>query len=279
LPAAAAEDLLSEARARALARPVPGGVTNPAQAQRWLAGILHNLCADEGRRAARTARAHAALRASPPAAAATPEEALLEDERRRLLHQALPTLPAELRQLLHERFWDGRDDAAIARARGVRQATVRTRVHRAVGRLRGLLSGLRAVFPVAPFSAQAAAVALLPLGLAAVLGGPVAPAEVAPGGTATATRARPSLEARPITQVPAPPARARRAPQVLPARPAPAASEAVKRFDFDDDEVAGDLQRPDDLLLLGAPAKLRQPSLLEIPSSFTPALIKMIEDL
>jgi len=54
---------------------------------------------------------------------------------------------------------------------------------------------------------------------------------------------------------------------------------AVKRLDFEEDEVEGDLQQPGIILIDGNPRQKRLGSLIEIPRSFEPSMTKMIEDL
>jgi hypothetical protein len=56
------------------------------------------------------------------------------------------------------------------------------------------------------------------------------------------------------------------------------AAPAVKHFDFEDDQVEGDLQRPDGELVTSIP-KATQPSLIELRWSFLPELIKDFENL
>ena len=53
---------------------------------------------------------------------------------------------------------------------------------------------------------------------------------------------------------------------------------AVKHFDFEDDQVEGDLQRPDGELVTSIP-KATQPSLIELRWSFLPEMIKDFENL
>ncbi len=57
-----------------------------------------------------------------------------------------------------------------------------------------------------------------------------------------------------------------------------AASGAPTHFDFEDDQVEGDLQRPDGELISSIP-KASQDSLIEIRHNFIPEILKMIEDL
>jgi hypothetical protein len=71
----------------------------------------------------------------------------------------------------------------------------------------------------------------------------------------------------------------RRSPPVPPRGPAPsAAPPRVQRFDFDDDAVTGDLRRPDEVLVEATPS-IKHPSLIEIPASMLPALVRSVEDL
>jgi hypothetical protein len=49
-------------------------------------------------------------------------------------------------------------------------------------------------------------------------------------------------------------------------------------YDFDDDNVEGDLQRPDGELISSIP-KADQKSLIEIRKNFIPEILKMVEDL
>jgi hypothetical protein len=49
-------------------------------------------------------------------------------------------------------------------------------------------------------------------------------------------------------------------------------------YDFEDDQVEGDIQRPDGDLISSV-KKAKQPSLIEIRKNFIPEILKMIEDL
>jgi hypothetical protein len=53
---------------------------------------------------------------------------------------------------------------------------------------------------------------------------------------------------------------------------------ATKYFDFEDDQVEGDLQRPDGELISSIP-KAKQASLIEIRTDFIPEIMKSLEDL
>ena len=52
---------------------------------------------------------------------------------------------------------------------------------------------------------------------------------------------------------------------------------AVKRFDFEDDQVEGDIRRPDGELVTSIP-EASQTSLIEIRRDFVPEIIKSLED-
>ena len=56
------------------------------------------------------------------------------------------------------------------------------------------------------------------------------------------------------------------------------ATAAVKHFDFEDDQVEGDLQRPDGELVTSIP-RATQPSLIELRWSFLPEMVKDFENL
>jgi hypothetical protein len=53
---------------------------------------------------------------------------------------------------------------------------------------------------------------------------------------------------------------------------------AVTHYDFQDDQVEGDLQRPDGELISSI-SKAEEPSLIEVRKNFIPEILKMIEDL
>ncbi len=57
-----------------------------------------------------------------------------------------------------------------------------------------------------------------------------------------------------------------------------AAAPAPTHYDFEDDQVEGDLQRPDGFLVSAIP-KASQKSLIEIRRSFLPELVKTFENL
>jgi hypothetical protein len=53
---------------------------------------------------------------------------------------------------------------------------------------------------------------------------------------------------------------------------------AAKHFDFEDDQVEGDIQRPDGFLIT-AIQEAKHKSLIDIRTNFVPEMIKSMEDL
>ncbi len=72
----------------------------------------------------------------------TPEQAAMSGEASALLLRALGDLPAQDRALLDLRYREGLSDAEVAEATGMPVNTVKTRIFRARGRLRGWLAPL-----------------------------------------------------------------------------------------------------------------------------------------
>ena len=279
-----AEDLASEAVARSLARPAPDGRAEP-----WLETIFRNLLADRGRRWARRDQRMGAGAGAGGAVVQTPEQLVLAVERACAVKAALSAMPPELREAVEARFFAGQDYDQMAAARGITPTTARTRVHRGLARLRQALASVRALWPVGPGAPLVGALA--PAALVALL--VVAPRPPAPpslnheGATAAAsgparprqpsTRTIAKDDSTPVVRVAPPipgPRRARAAAPVADDAPV-----AVKRLDFEEDEVEGDLQQPGIILIDGNPRQKRLGSLIEIPRSFEPSMTKMIEDL
>src|SRR5450432_2075690 len=82
------------------------------------------------------------LPASPP----DPEAGALARERRGVLRRALAGLPRPLRRATLARYHADLPFDAVAARLGTRPVTARTRVHRALERLRARVGGLRAFF-------------------------------------------------------------------------------------------------------------------------------------
>jgi RNA polymerase sigma factor (sigma-70 family) len=294
-----AEDLASEAVVRCLRHPAPDGDNGP-----WLERIFRNLLADHLRRCARQGR-HASAQLL-PLPLPGPEEQLLRAELHAVLARAWSRIDDDQREALLARFTD--QGAELARDKLLPLPTIRTRVHRGLASLRRALGRLAALMPVFPFSLppalQPMAATLAPVALAVLV---LAQAPSAPLSTGFAQVARPApaVPTHPLprtcqgpsgTTPPAPsspsaPASSQRA---KPARPTPAADQthparpnppgaltprSVTRFEFEADQLVGDLQRPDGDHIAGPAARGRQPSLIEIPSSFVPAIAQSLQEI
>jgi len=287
------EDLVQGTAAVYLAREAP-----PVDAAPWLERVLRNRAIDTWRRHQR----------EKPSIAALPEEAMessplaeLEaQEERQLLARACAALRPNERALLARRF----DQAGAV---GL-SPSERTRLRRVLLRLRRELAHLRAVvlWPGA-LGAQgtAALVVVTPVLMAASLGlGPQLRSPSAPpGGEARGRRvevhhvARQERERAPVEEglaasrptITAAVAAAtgpsaaqthavvRPLAHPTPARePAPTAAET--RFDFDEDEVEGTLQAPDEIFVDGR-QPTKNPSLIELRRDFVPELVKGLEDM
>src|SRR5579871_4917945 len=153
----AAEDLAQDLAVAAL----EGG----AAAERpgaWLERVGRNAAIDDWRLERRRRELAGALEA--PRAAPDPETRALARERRGLVRRALAALPRPLRRAALARFHAELPFDAVASRLGTEPVTARTRVHRALERLRARMGGLRVVFAWFP-GAQATA-----LGLTLVVG-------------------------------------------------------------------------------------------------------------
>jgi len=297
-----AEDLASEAIARGLARPAPDGRQEP-----WIETIFRNLLADTHRRRGRAGRTDA-LVDEPVDREGSPEDVLLRREQRRAVASALPAIPTELRQALVARFYDDQDYQRMAATNGISVTTARTRVWRALAYLRRSLETLRAWWPVAlgsgtPLSAAwlpAAAVAVLAIGPAIDVGAArgTGGAIISDGESRTTPPMRPASP-RPVLRLAAAPRKREPATSQSPAPPparAPAPAQAakpvddsaqpdggekpvaVKQYDFEDDQVEGEMQQPGFIFVTGNPREAKLGSLIEIPRSFWPSMVKMVED-
>lgn len=281
LEAETAKDLGSEAVLRALRSPAPDGHMQP-----WLERIFHNLFVDSWRRQPPPSLP---LDEQTLSAGQTPEEAVLEHERRRVVRAQLAQLPREARQALLSRYYGELEPAETATRLGIAPATVRTRIHRGLNRLRGVLADLRAMLPPGLgnlWTAKTSALAMAPV-LVVVLATaetrPLAPAPVVRAIAASPVSMR-HAPASPKAQAPAPlavepklRARATHTPAIVVAQAEPAPA-PLKYIDYEDDEVTGDIQRPDEEPIPGRPAAARHSSLIEIPDNFVVQFEKMVED-
>jgi RNA polymerase sigma factor (sigma-70 family) len=274
-----AEDLASEAIVRSLRHPAPDGRHGP-----WLERVFRNLLVDHQRGCARSRRAGWTLNEG-AARTDSPEQRAAEAQLRGRLAALWPELRPEWQEALAASFGES-DRIEIRAAAGLSPTTVRTRTFRALGMLRRALGVMRGWMPL-PLGGQLQAMvaAVLPAAVAVTaLVSPVPPPEqpvMAPRPRALAqSTERPPVATRPapveMAPVIRPPTRVRATPTVRLPVDAP---KAVQHFDFDDDDVSGDLQRPDGDVIPGAPPRARQFSLIEIPGSFIAALVRTLEDL
>jgi RNA polymerase sigma factor (sigma-70 family) len=280
-----AEELGAEAVSRALRSPPPDGRFEP-----WLERIYRNLIVDVWRR-----RKPATLDISGVhglATTGTPEDALLASERRRAVRASLAGLPREARRALLSRYYAELDDDVSASRLGIAGATVRTRIHRALERLRGRLGDLRALLPpvFGKVGVHVGAIGLAPLMVAALVVVSVSPrtpeteiafpATAAPNHRATQA-ARPAAEPGPadVPVVAAEPHKRARAVARTGAVAEPALEVPAQVVSFiESDEVVAEIQVPEVIDIFSEPAKVVPPSLVEAPANFLAQFEKMVED-
>jgi RNA polymerase sigma-70 factor (ECF subfamily) len=249
----------------------------------WLERVGRNAEIDRQRVEGR--RRELAAEVDTPAAPADPEERLLAGERRGVVRRALATLPRPLRRAALLRFGAELPFEDVAQRLGTQPVTARTRVHRALERLRARVGGLRAVFALGP-GAQAS---VLAVALVAGVARPVAPERPAPTvapashvGHARRVAAAPAPPPAAPAAKPAPPpapvthARtAAHAPRPAPSQPIPP---AVQRIPFEDDFVSGEHDGPDSPIVSGEP-RIQHLSLIELRWHFVAEVAKSFEDL
>ena len=282
-----AEELRGEAVLRALRSPPPDGRMEP-----WLERIYRNLFVDLWRRGQWVILDGTAI--AELAGGRTPEEEVCTRERRRAVRASLSRLPREARRALVARYYAELDDESAANRFGVTATTVRTRIHRALARLRGHLGDLRAWCPpiLGKLGAQAAAVGLAPLLVAAlvVVGASVgapAPENAQPVASAYAqhravgpVRAPVRAEAPTVTSAPQARARTVKKPAVTAqvTEPAPAPPPATI-IEFGGAKlIVGEILRPDGVDVFAEPAQPASPCMVEAPPDFVAQIEKMIEE-
>jgi RNA polymerase sigma-70 factor (ECF subfamily) len=142
--AADAEDIAQDAFIKAYA--ALGRFRSSAPFRPWLLQIVANEARNRRRSAGR--RAHLATRAEHEQrmaasvdAAPSPETAALDAEQRRLLLEAVDALRDEDRQAITLRYFLDLSEAEMADALGCARGTVKSRLSRALGRLRERLHG------------------------------------------------------------------------------------------------------------------------------------------
>jgi RNA polymerase sigma-70 factor (ECF subfamily) len=277
-----AEELGAEAVLRALRSPPPDGHLEP-----WLERIYRNLFVDMWRRR----RSATVDIADLPelSISGTPEEAVLGGERRRVVRASLTRLPRESRRALLSRYYAELDDDVSATRLGIASATIRTRIHRALGRLRDHLGDLRGLLmPVfGKLGSGVAAFGLAPVMIAAlaVVSVPPRAPEVEAGSRASdhhvaqlAPVIVPSAQADALVTAAEPRPRAHVAARVRVSAP-PAESPPTQVITFaDQEEVVVDIQQPEAINIFADPVKAAPPSLVEIPTNFLAQIDKMVEE-
>ena len=278
-----AEELRGEAVVRALRSPPPDGRMEP-----WLERIYRNLFVDRWRR--RQVRTVDLAELPELAGAGTPEDEVLRRERRRAIREGLGHLPREARRALLSRYWGELDDAVVADRLGVAATTVRTRVHRALARLRARLGDLRAWCPwlFGKLGAPAAAVGLAPVLVAMliVVGAaspppkpePTAAPALAAAQPAAVRLATPAAPAEPaVAKMPPPRARiAKKAPPTpVLAVATPAQAEVVDRAP---EAIVGEILQPDGIIIFAEPERVVPPSMIEAPPDLLAQIDKMVEE-
>lgn len=278
-----AEELRAEAVLRALASPPPDGRVRP-----WLERIYRNLLVDRWRRV--QPRLVDLDDVPGLAGTSTPEDALLHRERRRLLRASLAGLPRQARRALLARYYGQLDDDVAASRLGIAAVTMRTRIHRALARLRLRLADLRAFFPpiLGKLGTQAVAVGLAPILVTAlVVVGAASPPAPDQGITTPTVPSQPTARAkprpRPMAESTPPPARAtvraahRTVASLTSTLPAPA--EAAPLATPEDEPIAGVILHPDAIDVVADPDRHAAPCMVEAPSSFLARIESMVEDL
>jgi len=274
----AAEELSAEAILRALASPPPDGHLEP-----WLERIYRNLFVDLWRRGSVRTAEGVDVDALP--AHGTPEDEVLRRERRRLVRASLRGLPRESRRAVLSKYYgEDHDDVAAARLR-VAPVTVRTRIHRALARLRLHLGELRAGLPTwfGRLGGQLMSAGVAPAMVAALAVANIPPAPEVPTARPTvvevgqvAAEVAPPVAANEV--VPAPVVRPSARTHAHKARVTAVAAEA-EPFEVDRSEVAvGHVLGPDGLVIFADPEPLESPCMVEAPATFIAQIDKMVED-
>jgi RNA polymerase sigma factor (sigma-70 family) len=144
----AVDEVMQEVALAAVAQHSP--LLNPARAAGWLyrLAVRHVLLYRRKAGRAWSLVDRYAARQAPESTdgSSSPLAWLLRDERSRLVQEALKRLPYRDAELLILKHGEGFGAREIAERLGVSVATIETRLHRARGRLRALLSGLAEEF-------------------------------------------------------------------------------------------------------------------------------------
>lgn len=288
---AMAEELQAEAIARALGSPPPDGRLQP-----WLERIYRNLLVDlwrRGRGAALLMEVDDLEGLASEGSQGSPEDEAIRRERRRLVRAALNDLPKAARRALLSKYFCEQEDQAVATRLGVAAVTVRTRVHRALARLRARLGELRGCLPMlvgrmaGDLAGQLVAVGLAPALVVALLvasqgepqaAPPAAAPRVSAGSPSRGLPVRPVLveasAAKPTVKLPA---RAHApkpsvAPSIASAAPsAPVEMQGAPR-------VVKEIASPEGLVVFADPEAPASPCMVEPPTQFLAQIEKMLED-
>ena len=281
----AREDLAHDALLRVLQHP-----PERENAGAWIQRICRNLHVDAWRDVSRAQRISRDAPACPPSRSG--EDVVLAQERRRVVRRALLALPRPQRRALILRFYGGWSFERIAARLGMREATMRTRVHRALAALRAHVATVRLWIAPGALSLKPAIAVLIVL--AASVDPVIAPTpasisasdarpEPTAGGRARFFTARGARHVEGTRLAQATPSAAHRgradgAPRAEPRAPSIVAS-AVQHYDFDDDQVSGVLQGPDGDGPIESVLPAKNPSLIELRRQFLPEMVKSLEDL
>ena len=129
-----AEDVVQQTWLAALERPL----RDPAAIRAWLSRVVRNLSL-RARRSEERLRRREMAAARPEAQPGAPSDLLERAELSRIILDGVLSLDEPYRSTLLLRYYEDRDPARIAEMQGVPVATVRTRIHRALERLRSIL--------------------------------------------------------------------------------------------------------------------------------------------
>jgi RNA polymerase sigma factor (sigma-70 family) len=110
------------------------------EARFWLYGVARRVIANQTRTRTRHGRLGAKLRGDLRATSFVDADPAGAYETRELVQAALAKLPEADRELVLLNTWEGLEPTEIASVVGLAPGTVRTRLHRARGRLRELLA-------------------------------------------------------------------------------------------------------------------------------------------
>ncbi len=271
-----AEELRDEAVLRAFRSPPPDGRLEP-----WLERIYRNLLIDRWRQPQPIPVDVHAL--DTLGTDSTPEDAALKAERRRLVRTSLRRLPPEARQVLLSRYYGELDEATTASRLGIARPTVRTRLHRALLRLRTCLGDLRGLWPplLGRLPGQLSTLGAAPVLVAALL---VASASSPEQQQVTVTASEPeglpvvstvSTQPHPVPpQAPPAPPRprvARKLPVAPPIRSAPLAPTPAL-------SIVTEIFWPERLDIFAEPESSPRPCLVEAPTTFALQIEKMVEE-